>query len=73
MVQKNGNNNIPIPPNDKQDEFALVEKLIMCSMIRNKRHYLVKRADKQYKNPEEPVENISETIIQDFHTKYTWA
>ena len=31
-----------------QEEFALVEKLLKCAMIRNKRHYLVKWANKDF-------------------------
>ena len=38
-------------------------------MIRNKRHYLVKWANKDFKNSWEPQENISDVLIHDFHTK----
>ena len=38
------------PDSVSQEEFALVEKLLKCAMIRNKRHYLVKWANKDFKN-----------------------
>ena len=46
------------PGSVSQEEFALVEKLLKCAMIRNKRHYLVKWANKDLKNSWEPQENI---------------
>ena len=59
------------PDSVSQEEFALVEKLLKCAMIRNKRHYLVKWANKDFKNSWEPQENISDVPIHDFHTKCT--
>ena len=60
-----------LPDSVSQQEFALIEKLLKCAMIRNKRHYLVKWANKDFKNSWEPQENISDVLICDFHTKCT--
>ena len=59
------------PDSVSQEEFALVEILLKCAMIRNKRHYLVKWANKDFKNSWEPQENISDVLIHDFYTKCT--
>ena len=52
-----------LPDSVSQEECALIEKLLKCAMIRNKRHYLVKWANKDFKN--------SYVLICDFHTKCT--
>lgn len=72
-INDKNDNRLPNPPDKGQTEPKVfeVDKLLRSKMIKGKRHYYVKWSEKQYKPTWEPIENIPDGLIKEFHINKT--